>query len=228
MVAVALLAALPAAAQTAQEAAESVVVTSGEGIVEAVPDRAFVNIAAESRAANPRDAQRRNAELMKPVIDKLRAAGVPENAIRTVGYDLHIEYDWIKERRVPKGYVARNTVEVRVDDIGRLGEILDMAVSAGATSVDGIRFALKDQDKLEREALRLAVADARARADAAAAGIGRSVDRVIRIEERGMHVPPPMPMMRSMAMQEAKDVATPIAAGQIEIRADVSVTASLK
>ena len=42
---------------------------------------------------------------------------------------------------------------------------------------------LQDRAAVEREAVRLAVADARARAVAAAAGAGQTIDRVIRIED---------------------------------------------
>lgn len=206
-----------------------VVVTSGEGVVQAAPDRAFVTLTAESRASNPREAQRRNTELMKPVQDKLRAAGIPADAIRTTHYDLQQEWDYVNNRRVSRGYVARNSVEVRVDAIDKLGEILDIAVSAGATSVGDIRFDLKDRAKLERDALRLAVADARARAEAAAAGAGQSIARVVRIEEHGVIAPPqpPMPMMRAATKEEAQsDV--PIAAGQMELRARVTLTSELK
>ena len=227
----ALLLLTPAAA-TAQQATvreEPLVVTSGEGIVQAVPDRAWIAITAESRGSNPREAQRRNAELMTPVQEKLRAAGVPAEAIRTVGYDLQQEWDYVKDRRVSRGYVARNTIDVRVDAIDRVGELLEIAVGTGATSVGGIRFDLKDRAKLEREALRLAVSDARAKADAAAAGAGRSVDRILRIEEHGVQspIPLPRPMMREAAQMAASD-APPISAGQMELRAQVTVTAVLK
>jgi uncharacterized protein len=223
--------AAPSAAQTRDEIPRvPVVITSGEGVVQAVPDRAFVNITAESRASNPREAQRRNTELMKPVLDKLRAAGIPAEAIRTTTYDLQQEWDYVNNRRVSRGYVARNTVEVRVDAIDRLGEILDLAVSTGATSVGDVRFDLKERAKLEREALRDAVADARARAEAAAAGAGQSIARVIKIEEHGVVAPPqpPVPMMRMSARDEAAQADVPISAGQMELRARVTLTAELK
>ena len=152
-----LLAPAATSAQQTTPPEPSVVVTSGEGLVQAVPDRAWITITAESRAGNPRDAQRRNAEAMTPVIDKLRAAGIPAGAIRTIGYDLQQEWDYVVNQRVSRGYVARNTIDVRLDTIDRVGELLEMAVGSGATSVGGVRFDLKDRAKLERDALRLAV-----------------------------------------------------------------------
>ena len=219
-----------AAAAQQPSFSDPVVITTGEGLVQAVPDRAWITIGAESRAGSAREAQRRNTEAMAPVQDKLRAAGIPADAIRTVGYDVQYEWDYVNNRRVGKGYVARNTIEVRVDDVNRVGELLEIAVGSGATSLGGIRFDLKDRGKLEREALREAVASARAKADAAAAGAGRSIERIIRIDEQGT-APGPIPIVRPMMNIEAAaagDAAPPIATGQMEIRAAVTLTAVLK
>jgi uncharacterized protein YggE len=210
----------PALAVAQQPRPEPVVVTTGEDLVQAVPDRAWVNITAESRASNPREAQRRNVEAMTPVQDTLRAAGVPADAIK---------WDFVNNRRVSRGYVARNTVEVRVDAIDRVGEVLEIAVGSGATAVGGIRFDLKDRARLEREALRLAVADARSKAEAAAAGAGQSIARIVRIEEQGTVSRPPTPYLaREAALQTSDAAAPPISAGQIELRAQVTLTAELK
>ena len=117
-----LLVPLSASAQQPPVPADPLVVTSGQGVVQAVPDRAFITIGAESRAQNAREAQRLNTEAMTPIQQKLRAAGIPADAIKTVVYDVQYEWDFVNNRRVGKGYVARNTVEVRVDAIERVGE----------------------------------------------------------------------------------------------------------
>lgn len=217
------------AQQTPLTPTEPVVVVIGEGQVTAVPDRAWISVGAESRAPSPREAQKRNTDLMRPVQEKLRAAGLPADAIRTTGYDVQYEWDFVNGKRVGRGYVARNTIEVRIDMVDRVGEYLEIAVGSGATSLNGIRFDMKDQAKLEREALRLAVSDARAKAEAAAAGAGRAIDRIVRIDEQGGATPPmPMPYLRAAAQSAAADAAPPIAAGQLDIRARVSLTAALK
>jgi uncharacterized protein YggE len=228
-IALILLLLAPAIVAAQQPRPEPVVVTTGEGVIQAVPDRAWVNITAESRASSPREAQKRNVDLMAPVQAKLRAAGIPADAIKTIAYDLQQEWDFVNNRRVSRGYVARNSIEVRVDAIDRVGEVLEIAVGTGATAVGGIRFDLKDRAKLEREALRLAVGDARAKAEAAAAGSGQAIARVIRIEEQATVSRPPVPMFREVAALQSDAANTPpIAAGQMEIRAQVTLTAELK
>jgi len=223
----AVLSVVPAAAQdTAATTNQPLIVVSGEGIVRAAPDRAFVVIAAESRAKNPGDAQKQNATAMTAVQDRLRQAGIPRDAIRTLGYDLQPEFDYVNGRQSLRGYIARNSIEVTVDNLDRVGAIVDMSVGAGATSVQSLRFDLKSRDVSEREALRLAVADARARAEAAAAGAGQRVDRIWRIEESRGFVPrPPQPLVMREA---ASAVSTPIVAGEIEVRAQVTLSAVMR
>ena len=217
-----------AAQQAAPSPLVDVVVTTGEGVIQAVPDRAWITVIAETRAPNPREAQRRNTEAMRPVQDALRNARIPADAIRTVGYDLQEEFDFPNNKRVSRGYVARNSIEIRVDDVNRVGELLELSVGQGATRVGGLRFDLKEQAKLEREALRMAVAEARAKAEAAAAGAGRTVDRVVRVEETG-GVPRPQPMFRNVAMEaRAADAPVPVSTGQIEVRAQATVTLAVK
>jgi uncharacterized protein YggE len=208
--------------------AQPVIVTRGHAVVTARPDRAFVTIAAESRSKVSAEAQKQNAAVMSAVLQKIEQAGVQKDAIRTIGYDLQPEFDYANGRQTFRNFVARNTVEVRLDDIDRVGTVIDAAGSGGATTITGIRFDVRDRAALERTALRQAVADARARADAAAAGAGATIDRVIRVEEEGAPFEPPRPMMRMAEVSLAGAVPTPVEPSTIEIQARVTLTVSLR
>jgi uncharacterized protein len=203
------------------------IVTRGHAIVTARPDRAFVTIAAESRSKNSADAQKQNAAAMTAVLRKIEQADVPKDAVRTIGYELQPEFDYANGRQTFRNYVARNTVEVRLDDIDRVGVVIDAAGAGGATTITGIRFDVRNRAALERDALRQAVADARARAEAAAAGAGANIDRVVRVEEDAQYEPP-RPMMRMAAQAIERDAATPVEPSTIEIQARVTLTVSLR
>jgi uncharacterized protein len=203
------------------------VITQGHAIINVRPDRAFVNIAAESRSKNSAEAQKQNAASMTAVLQRIEQAGVPKDAVRTIGYELQPEFDYANGRQTFRSYVARNTVEVRLDDIDRIGIVIDAAGSGGATTIAGVRFDVRNRAGLERDAIRQAVADARARAEAAAAGAGATIDRIVRIEEAGMPEPP-RPMMRMAAQALESPSSTPVAPSTIEIEARVTLTASLR
>ena len=213
------------AAQPAAEPPQ--VIVSGEGIVKATPDQAWVSIGAETRSKTSKDAQQRNAEAMSAVQQKIAAFGIPKDAVKTTAIDLQLEFDYANGRQTPRGYVARNTIEVRVDELAKLGDVLDAVVGSGATVIHGLRFDIKKREEMEQAALQAAVANAMAKANAVAAGAKRAVDRVIRIEESGGGEPRPVPMMREMAMARA-DAPTPVAPGELEIRAQVRLTVAIK
>ncbi len=207
-----------------------VVITQGDATIKRVPDRAFVDLAVETRAQSPKEASARNAEIMTAVQQRLRALGLAADAIQTRAYDLSQEFDYVNGRQVPRGYTARNTIEARVDAFDKLGDVIDAAIAGGATRVSSIRFDLRDRSSVEREALRQAVADARARADAAASGAGLSIARILRIEEGsrgGIEPPRPVQMMMRAAPSEGVPP-TPVSPGEIEIRASVTLTAEIK
>lgn len=209
--------------------AEPVVVVSGEGVVRAAPDQARVTLAVESRSKNPKEAQTQNAKTMTAVQERLLGAGIAKDAIRTLSYQLNLESDWVDGRQVPRGYVARNIIEVRLDDIARVGETIDLAITAGANNVQGVRFDVKEREALKRKALELATTDARARAAAAAAGAGSSIGRILRIEEPSARpYPVQAPMMMAREAAQDSGVATPVVVGEIEIRTTVWLTATLK
>lgn len=221
-----LLAATPAPAQTTQTEPPQVV-ASGEGVVKAAPDRAWVTIGAESRSKSSRDAQQQNATIMTAVHQKVASLGVPKEAIRTTAIDLQPEFDYTNGKQTLRGYVARNTIDVRVDEMSKLGELLDAVVASGAASLHGLRFDVKDRAALERAALQEAVKDASAKTQAIASGLGRAIDRVMRVEEQFSSDSTPQPVMRSFAMAKTAEP-TPVAAGEIEIRAQVRLTAAIK
>jgi uncharacterized protein YggE len=204
----------------------STIITSGEAVVRRAPDVAFLTVAVETRAKAPRDAQSQNADLMTAIVKRLADNGIAKEALRTSGLRVEQEFDFANGRRTPRGFVARNGVEVRIEDVPKAGEMADAVVQAGATSIDGIRFDLKDRAGAERDALRLAVADARARADAAAVGAGRSVGFVLNIEEsRESGGVAPKTFMVARAAESAS---TPVEPGFIEVRARVTLTVSMR
>ncbi|MBM3806824.1 MAG: DUF541 domain-containing protein [Acidimicrobiia bacterium] len=226
--AIVLLSLALSSAVSAQTVEPPQIIATGEGVVKAVADRAWVNIGAESRSRTSKEAQQRNAEAMAAVQAKLAGLGIQKDAIQTTAIDLQLEFDYRDGKQTPRGYVARNTVEVRIDDVVRVGDVLDAVVASGATTLHGLRFDVKDRSGLERSALQSAVKHATAKAQAMAAGTGSTMDRVIRIEEQFTGGGGPEPMMRAAFATAKADAATPVAAGEIEIRAQVRLTITIK
>src|SRR4029450_6536475 len=142
------------------------IVVTGDGVVKATPDQAWVQIGAESRSKVSKEAQQRNAEVMTAVQQKISSFGIPKDAVKTVAVDLQPEFDYANGKQTLRGYVARNTVEVRVDEPDKVGDVLDAAVSSGAATIHGLRFDVKARGDAEQTALQAAVKNAMAKAQA--------------------------------------------------------------
>jgi uncharacterized protein YggE len=203
------------------------IVTQGDATIMKAPDRAWVQIAAEGRGTKPGDAQRIAADAMTSLQAALRKLGLGD-AVRTSGYTLQPEYDFANGKQTLRGYIARNQIEVRIDDLKRVSEVLDAAGASGAGSVSSLRFDLKDKSATELEALRLAVKDATARAEAMAAGAGRTLGPILKLQEQRTSAAVPMFSAMGGVAAGAARAATPIEAGEIQITATVTLTVGIK
>lgn len=220
--------AAPADAQLPPSQTGPVIVTRGQATVKRAPDQAWVTIAAESRASTPSEAQRLSAEAMTAVRNALGKAALPSDAIKTTGYSLQPDLEWANGRSRVRGYVVRNEVEVRVDNLEKVSAVIDASGTSGATSMSGLRFDLKDRAAAEREALRLAVEDAMGRARALAAGASVTVGPIVRIDEQVDAVRPVPYMTMTARADPAAQAPTPVSAGEVGIQATVTLTVAIK
>lgn len=225
-----LLLSFTAAATQAQ--AQATVSAMGEAVIRRPPDRVFISFSTSARGETPQEAQSRGAAAMKSVQDALEALKLPGGQVMSSGMNLHENWDTVDTRQVRRGYVELHSIVVALDDVSRAGEVMTVATGAGATSISGLRFDRRDREELEKQALRTAVGVARARAEVLAAGAGRTLDRIVRIaEERAAMAAGGLgSRMRDEVVDVvlAGNVGVPVAAGEIEIRMRVVLTATLK
>jgi len=206
--------------------------TQGQASFKLPPDIAWVFVMSEARAPKPGEAQRKAAEGMVGVQSALKAIGITANAFKTSQYSLQPETEFVNGSSRVKGYVARNTLEVRVDDIDKLGAVIDAAGASGAASVSGMRFDIKNRATIEHDALTAAAKDALVRARAIAAGLGRELGGVIRVEDQRMYSAQPMERMSVQAGiaggRGGAAPQTPVEPGEIEVRAMMTVVVAIK
>ncbi len=225
--ALALAAPSTARAQQQEEAAERTVTVAALGRVTREPDRAVLNLAVESFAATAREAAAANASKMEALVAALRRLGLSEDQVETESYFLNPEHDRRGEPGEPRivGYRAVNTVRVTVDDIARVGEVIDAAIAAGADRVNGLSFQLRDPEEARRDALRDAISKARTEAETVAGAVDRSLGPVLSVMTGGFERP--VVMARGMAA-DALAAPTPIEPGTLDVVASVTVVFRLE
>lgn len=220
--------AAPAMAQSGPGAGPAVasITVSGNAEVAAAPDRALVTLGAVVENKQAQEAQKQIAQIMQRVIKDIKAQGIPEDKIRTVGLSLNPVYSHPapktgQEPEAPRivAYRAANTVRVQVDDLERVGGVIDAGIAAGANQLNSLAFDLRDDLKYRKQALQLAAQEARTKAEAIASALNLQLGEVLEIREEG--APAHYPVERRMAAPSA--AGTPIQPGQVQVNASVNL-----
>ncbi len=192
-------------------------ILNGNGQVNAVPDEAVLRLGVQTEGENLQTIQANNAELSQAVLQAIHQLGVDD--IKTFQYDINKNYEFVDGRQVDKGYTVRNILEIRTDNLGLVGALIDTAVYYGANIVDLIQFEVSDTSRYYLQALNLAVADAFEKARSIADSIGLSLHPYPRkITENSTPAVP----FRAINVREGA-FATPIEAGTNQIEASVTV-----
>lgn len=192
------------------------------GEVKGAPDRATILFTVETRAATAAAASADNATRTTAVLAALRAAGLAEADVGTVGYTItpNMEYDETTRAARVVGYVARNSVRAEVRDIPRVGRVIDSAIRAGANEVSSLQFVTSRRDELRIEAIRVAMSRACREAQAMASAAGGTLGPlVLASTAENPGYPPPMPV--AMRMMEAQAADTPIAPQDVAVQVQV-------
>jgi uncharacterized protein YggE len=168
------------------------------------PDLAVLHIGFNTQPEDAKSAYADGARVSNAIIASIKQAGISEDAIRSESQYLS------RDPNKPHKFTLNQQWTVSVPP-ERAAEILDIAISAGATSSGQIDWMVKDEKALEDQALDHAASRAKANAEVLAKSLGERLGSVIyvsnasvdsmpaamdRIEafSAGVMAPPPSPL----------------------------------
>lgn len=197
---------------------------SGYGRASYVPDRITVFFVALGYGKTAADALGECSSKMSRIFSALESLGISRDNMRTSGINVYPRYDW--EQRPPKlvDYEASYSLMVEISDISLAGKTIDAAFAAGADGMYGLQFTLskEKESELVNQAIRAAISDAMKKAEVAASQLGLRIAKIESISISHQQTSPPI------IIKSAAEMATvPIAPGEGEITASVSLTISL-
>jgi uncharacterized protein YggE len=206
----------------AQQVLRRSIPASGDGSVAVRPDAARVTVSVVNQAATGAEAASQNATVATAVIEAIRRLLGANADVKTVSYNLTPVYSNPRNGSAAQivGFMALNSVEAIAADPNLAGRVIDTAVAAGATRIEGIRLFLQDDDASRAQALRLASQRARVKADAIALGLGVRLGQMLYAQEGVSSLPPAGSDRIGGALTT---VPTPVEVGTLEVRATVTV-----
>ena len=204
------------------------VMVAGDSIVQAQPDTAIITIAVVTQGRRAIDAQQENATKTDAVVRALKASAGAGAEVKTSGYSLQPQRVY-KEGQPPTitGFEARNSVTVILNELTKLGTVIDAAAQAGANDISGINFTLRQDRPARDRALSEATREAMSKAQVIAQALGGRLVRVVEVQEEGFQQRPPQPYLEVASMARDK-VATPIEIGSLEITSRVQLIAEVE
>ena len=201
---------------------QRIIVVTGIGWATAEPSIAKVNLGVYTEASTAAEAVQQNAEKMSSVIEALKALGISEEDIKTLNYALSPIMDY--ESRPPRvvGYRASNVITITVRALDMVGQVIDVAVEAGANEVQSVTFTLTETEsqRLKLEALQKAAENAKAKASTIASALNVEIIGVLRATESAIYYQP----YRLDVMEYAKAPETPILPSDVQVSATIQVT----
>lgn len=220
---------------------------SGTAVVNVRPDRALVQLGVQSNGRTPQEVQARNAATIASVIKAVKALGVEAKDISTDWYMIEPIYEDYDSLHI-KGYRIYNTISITMREVDQTSNAIAAAFQAGANQVVNVEFYTSELRKYRDQAREMAMKAASEKANALAQVAGASTDCVLNISENSWSyfngrnwwsggqnqnlwtqnaVQNVQPTTPSGGETPSSDD-SPVSAGQISVRAEVSVSFALK
>lgn len=186
----------PGQAELRIEPADRTLTVSAEDEVSVEPEVAILHIGFETQLGDAQAVYADGSHTSNAIIAALKQAGVAENAIHSESQRMERDYQKPHKFKLVQQWTVKSSPE-------RAAEVLDVAITAGATSSGDIEWTVKDERALEAQALDRAAGRAKENAGVLAKAMGVHLGAVIYISNQVSVVRP----IRMAAF--AKEATTP-------------------
>ncbi|MGB9847725.1 MAG: SIMPL domain-containing protein [Minisyncoccia bacterium] len=209
-------------------------VVSAEGKVYAKPDLAIIEASVITQNKDFKTVQLENDRKMQRMINFLKESGIEDKDIKTIQYNLQPQYDysWCRTSEYPiycppklVDYIFTQTVQIKIRDLSRAGDIVGNLTNYGANQISNISFTVENIDEYQAQARKEAIEKAQNKALSIAKATGVKIGRIISINENSNNYFP----VRTMAKEDlVAGSNAAIEAGTNEISVSISLTYELK
>ncbi|WP_418262763.1 SIMPL domain-containing protein [Flavobacterium faecale] len=196
---------------------------SGEGKVKVVPDQAVITATVETKGTNAKEVKRQNDQQVEAVLKGIKKMNLNPADYKTERVSLNPQYDYEKKKHT---YNAKQTIEILVKDLSMYDELMEGLVNNGINRIDNVVFQSSKMAAYESQARKLAMKQAKLKAEDYVSVLGQKIGSALTITDNSQtyHPQPVYARMKTMAMADESATRETLAAGEIEITANVSVS----
>lgn len=170
------------------------ITVEGTGRAALVPDTARITFTVTESAAAVADAQKAATEKMDAALASLDGQGIDERDVKTLSYNVSPKYEYPQMcvgmicppvQGSPRivGYDVSQTVQVKVRETDKAGDVLAALGGLGVQNISGPEFVVDDETAVEAEARAEAIEEARTKAKALAKDLGVHLGKIVSFSE---------------------------------------------
>lgn len=212
------------------------ITVSDTGEIYAKPDLALTTFSVITEAKTVAQALEENTKKTNAVIDFVKAQEVEEKDVKTTSFNIYPRYEYQKVeteiypyppgKRVLVGYEVTQSLEVKIRDMTKIGDIIQGATDAGANQVGDLQFTIDKQDELKAQARAQAIEKAKTKAKELASQLGVNLVRITNFSENSV-IPYFHGLKEALPMGAGEEVPQ-IEIGENKIEVTVSITYEIR
>ena len=219
----------------AVEEMESIISVEASKTSEIAPDTATLRFYVENSGVNLSDLKEKNDKVVNTAINAIKAKLKPDESIKTIAFSVNNVYSYKDKIRIFQKYEVKNGFEVKLKDLSKISEIIDIAMNNGIKNIGQLSFSVADGEKACNDAMAEAIKIAKNRAQYLSQTSGNQLLKVKSINPYCSLNNNVVPRYYSNAMlskaqdsSEGAKTVDVIEPGTINIRAGVNMTYYLK
>jgi len=211
---------------------------NGKGEAISIPDIATFSFSVDEFAKTVKQAQTQATDKINKALVAVKAGGVAEKDIKTLSYSINPHYEYSQGvctqfgcpngKSVLTGYDVSQTVQVKVRDLTKAGELFDTLGTTGIQNVNGLAFSIDDIDSVKSIARAAAIADAKVKAEKIAKDLGVTLVKITSFYDSSDSYYPYAESAMGGDMMSVKSAVPSIPTGEQKVTANVSVTYEIR
>lgn len=214
---------------------------TGKGEAVSIPDIATFSFSVTEIGKTVADAQKLATDKTNNALKAIKDGGVADKDIKTLSYSINPHYEYTQPactsngcpsgKSVLTGYDVAQSIEVKVRDLTKAGELFGTLGSSGVQNVNGLSFSIDDIDSVKAIARAEAIMTAKEKAQKIAKDLGVRLVKITSFYDSGDNVVAPYASdyARTDGMMLAKSsVAPQIPAGEQKVTANVTITYEIR
>ncbi len=172
---------------------------SASGEVFVKPNLAVTTVSVTTEKKTVAEALADNTAKMNGVISFIKGQGVEEKDLKTTAFNIYPQYEYRQPdiygryppggQRILVGYEVDQSLQVKIRDLTKIGDIIQGATDQGANQVGALQFTLdpEEEEKAKDEARKEAIDQAKAKASVLASQLGVKLVRISSFSESGVY-----------------------------------------